>query len=74
MRHILETRRAALEAIAQRLIKVESIDASELRQLIQDNVPGPMVVPGTEERRGSGRPPSSSDSDANTGTERSSSG
>ena len=49
VRHILETRRAALEAIAKRLIEVESIDADELRQLIEENSPSPLVVPGTSD-------------------------
>ena len=55
-RHILETRRAALEAIAQELLKQEVIDASELKRIIEENSPSPMIVPGTEtgERREGG--------------------
>ncbi|MBS0210439.1 MAG: ATP-dependent zinc metalloprotease FtsH [Planctomycetes bacterium] len=47
VRHILETRRPALEALAQRLIEREVIDADELKQIIEANAPGPWVVPGT---------------------------
>lgn len=50
VRQILEVRRPALEAITKRLIEVESIDAEELRRLIEDNAPGPLVVPGTSGR------------------------
>ncbi|MCO6458415.1 MAG: ATP-dependent zinc metalloprotease FtsH [Pirellulaceae bacterium] len=48
-RHILQTRREALLAITRRLIEVESIDASELRRLIEESSPRPRVVPGTGE-------------------------
>jgi cell division protease FtsH len=47
-RHILESRRAALEAISQQLIKQEVIDSSELKRLIEANSPSPMIVPGTD--------------------------
>jgi cell division protease FtsH len=47
-RHILETRRAALEAVAQELMKQEVIDAVELKRLIEANSPSPMIVPGTD--------------------------
>jgi cell division protease FtsH len=47
-RHILETRRAALEAVSQELIKQEVIDSTELKRLIEANSPSPMIVPGTE--------------------------
>ena len=47
VKHILEVRRAALEALTRRLIEVESIDASELKRLIDENSPGPHLVPGT---------------------------
>ena len=48
MRHILELRRASLEALTRRLIEVESVDADELKRIIEENSPGPLVVPGTE--------------------------
>jgi cell division protease FtsH len=47
-RHILESRRAALEAISQKLMKQEVIDSVELKQLIEANSPSPMIVPGTD--------------------------
>jgi len=47
-RHILETRRASLEALTRRLMEVESIDADELKRIVEENSPGPLVVPGTE--------------------------
>ena len=49
VRHILETRRPALVALAERLIEQETIDSSELKRLIEANSPSPMIVPGTEE-------------------------
>ncbi|NLF72793.1 MAG: ATP-dependent zinc metalloprotease FtsH [Candidatus Anammoximicrobium sp.] len=49
VRHILETRRSALEAITRRLIEVESIDAEELQRILADSDPVPRIVPGTAE-------------------------
>lgn len=48
VRHILEVRRASLEALTRRLIEVESVDAEELKKIMDANSPGPLVVPGTE--------------------------
>jgi cell division protease FtsH len=47
-RHILESRRAALEAVSRELIKQEVIDSSELKRIIEENSPSPMIVPGTD--------------------------
>ncbi|MDA1053787.1 MAG: ATP-dependent zinc metalloprotease FtsH [Planctomycetota bacterium] len=47
VRHILEVRRAALVALTELLIEVESVDASELKRIIDESSPGPVVVPGT---------------------------
>ena len=47
VRHILEVRRAALEALTKRLIEVESVDSSELKRIIEETSPGPLIVPGT---------------------------
>jgi len=47
VRHILEARRGALEALTNRLIEIESIDGQELKDIIDENIPGPLVVPGT---------------------------
>lgn len=46
-RHILETRKAALIAVSQELIKQEVIDSAELKRLVEENSPSPMIVPGT---------------------------
>jgi cell division protease FtsH len=46
-RHILETRRKALEALADRLIEKETIDNSELREIVEANSPSVKIVPGT---------------------------
>jgi cell division protease FtsH len=48
VRHILEVRRASLEALTKKLMDVESIDADELKRIIEENSPTPLVVPGTE--------------------------
>jgi cell division protease FtsH len=48
VRHILELRRPSLEALTKRLIEVESVDADELKRIVEENSPGPLVVPGTE--------------------------
>jgi cell division protease FtsH len=47
VRHILDTRRKALVAITERLIEKEVIDMAELREIIEQNSPSPMIVPGT---------------------------
>jgi cell division protease FtsH len=47
-RHILESRRAALEAISSLLLKQEVIDSAELKQVIEEHSPSPMIVPGTD--------------------------
>jgi cell division protease FtsH len=49
VRHILETRRSALEAITRRLIEVESIDSDELQRILAEADPVPRIVPGTAE-------------------------
>ncbi|HEX4130334.1 MAG TPA: ATP-dependent zinc metalloprotease FtsH [Pirellulales bacterium] len=51
VRRMLETRRPALEALAQRLIEREVIDSDELRQIIEENSPAPQIVPGTGAER-----------------------
>ncbi len=47
VRHILETRCRALEALAQCLIEKEVVDSEELKQIIEANCPNPVIVPGT---------------------------
>ena len=51
VREILHTRRAALVAMAERLMEVESIEAQELQEIIEKHSPGPRVVPGTVVKR-----------------------
>jgi cell division protease FtsH len=57
VRDILEKRRPALIALTERLIEVESVDADELRRIIEENSPGPLVVPGTSEKPATTKPP-----------------
>jgi cell division protease FtsH len=56
VRHMLETRRRALVAMAERLIEKEVIDTAELKELVESNSPSPMIVPGTGETQ-KRRPP-----------------
>jgi len=46
-RTILTERRGALEALAQRLIEVEVVDAEDLKRIMDATIGGPRVVPGT---------------------------
>jgi len=48
VRNTLVVRKQALEALTQRLIEVESVDSAELKQLMDENSPGPLLVPGTD--------------------------
>ena len=36
-----------MEALAQRLMVLETIDASELKVILEKSSPSPMIVPGT---------------------------
>jgi cell division protease FtsH len=47
VRQILKVRERSLQALTERLIEVESIDADELKRIIDEHSPGPVVVPGT---------------------------
>ena len=47
VRLILESRRKALVALAERLIEKETIDNEELKQIVEANSPSAMIVPGT---------------------------
>ncbi len=47
VRHILETRRDSLEALAKQLFEKEVIDADELKIIIEENSASPVIVPGT---------------------------
>ena len=48
VRKILRERKAALVALTDRLIEIESVESDELKQIIDDNSPGPLLVPGTD--------------------------
>jgi cell division protease FtsH len=48
VRHILETRRKALESLAQRLIEKEVIDTDELKEIVEASASSPLIVPGTD--------------------------
>jgi len=52
VREVLLARRAALEAIAQRLMEKEVMDRTELVQLLEQHIPGPRLVPGSEALHG----------------------
>ncbi len=56
-RQVLAERKQALENITQRLIEVEVIDNTELRRLVDETLPGPRVVPGTQNTARSAVPP-----------------
>jgi len=48
VRKILRERKAALVALTDRLMEIESVESVELKQIIDDNSPGPLLVPGTD--------------------------
>jgi hypothetical protein len=52
VRELLLARRAALEAIAQRLMEKEVMDRTELMGLLEQHIPGPRLVPGSEALHG----------------------
>jgi cell division protease FtsH len=57
-RRILQDRKAALVAVSEELIKQEVIDSNELKRIVEENSPSPLIVPGTEgdaKRRTPGR-------------------
>jgi len=56
VRHILDSRRKALVAMSQCLLKQEVIDADELRTIVEENSPSPMIVPGTQADPKASRP------------------
>jgi cell division protease FtsH len=47
-RHILETRKAALVAVSEELMKHEVIDSTSLGRIIEANSPSAQLVPGTD--------------------------
>ena len=63
VREILAKRHDALVALTERLIEIESVDADELKQIIDDNTSGPLVVPGTVANRHEKVAPTADESD-----------
>ena len=51
VRKILETRREALVALSERLLDKEVMDGDELKQIIEENSPSVLIVPGTDSGR-----------------------
>ena len=47
VRHILQTRRAALKALSELLLVKEVIDSNELKEVIEKTSSSPVIVPGT---------------------------
>ncbi|TWT47233.1 ATP-dependent zinc metalloprotease FtsH [Botrimarina hoheduenensis] len=50
-RHILASRRPALDAVTAALLEKEVIDSEQLEELIQQASPEPKIVPGTDAER-----------------------
>ncbi len=50
VRQLLESRRAALEALTKALMEREVIDGEEMRRIIEETSPGPWIVPGTSSK------------------------
>jgi cell division protease FtsH len=48
VRKIIRMRRTALDALTARLVEIETVDSDELKRIMDANLPGPLVVPGTE--------------------------
>ena len=47
VRKILLDRKAALEAVAKRLMEKETVDGKELRKILESHYPGPKLVPAS---------------------------
>ena len=47
VRETLKVRKQALVALTDRLIEVEAVDPEELKTIMDENSPGPLLVPGT---------------------------
>jgi cell division protease FtsH len=50
-RRILLARRGALVALSARLIEKEVVDSDELKRIIEEHSPSPLIVPGTDVAR-----------------------
>jgi len=51
VRHILTARKAALVALAEKLIEIESVDSKDLATIVEENSHGPLIVPGTTDAK-----------------------
>jgi cell division protease FtsH len=51
VRNILQSRKAALKYLSERLLVKEVIDSTELKAIIEENSPSPQLVPGTSADR-----------------------
>ncbi len=67
VRHILEVRRNALDQLTARLIDIESVDASELKRIIDESSDGPFVVAGNSPSTPRTSPPIGGNPAAGTG-------
>jgi cell division protease FtsH len=56
VRAILQVRRGALEAVAQRLVEKEVIDGAELREILEQHSPSLKLVPGSVAVNGAAEP------------------
>lgn len=63
VRETLLVRKQALVALTERLIEVESVDSAELQEIIDENSPGPLLVPGTDVAARSDFPKSAAEED-----------
>jgi cell division protease FtsH len=61
VRHVLQTRRKALNALAEALIEKEVIDTDELKEVIERASESPMIVPGTDEVATKAKPSTTDD-------------
>jgi cell division protease FtsH len=48
VRELLQSRKAALDALSERLFEKETIDGTEVRTIIEAHYPGPKLMPGTQ--------------------------
>ena len=67
VRKILRDRKNALIALTDRLIDIESVAGPELKEIIDDNSPGPLLVPGTESTANRKIEAEAANSDSNSG-------
>ena len=73
---MLSARNKALVALAERLIEKEVIDTAELKEIVEQSSPSPMIVPGTAEvtKRPSTKPDAAKQQGETPGSEKAESG